>query len=413
MRSEKEDKFYVFGAGSFCTSVIGFCGAENIISIVDNNISKIGNHIKEIEVISYHRFIERYNGELIIISVQWQRDEIIHQLINDGIHNFLAFPTIQSGLFTARTIIDHWNLEEYNQIVTVGNPELSVIIGHLLQNCDVIQYENNTKEMIDTNYEIFLLSDNLNLVEQFDSFVDLWSEIHDEKQHIFDKLSIFKNMYSGRRCFLIGNGPSLSEIDLEKIYEENEISFGLNRIHIIYKNTNWRPDFYFLNDGKEYEYNKEYLGVGNQVNFIKDFIGIEDTKNSGKTFYYKGADENYYPGFPKFSSDITQECYGGRTTMYQMIQFACYMGFSEIYLLGVDFSFGEDGRDAHFSKDYGLGENGKREDYTVGVAFRKEVEHAYISARNYAEFNGIKIYNATRGGYLEVFERVNFDEIFE
>ncbi len=36
----------------------------------------------------------------------------------------------------------------------------------------------------------------------------------------------------------------------------------------------------------------------------------------------------------------------------------------------------------------------------------------YKSAGNYADIHGIKIYNATRGGKLEVFERVNFDSLF-
>jgi hypothetical protein len=36
---------------------------------------------------------------------------------------------------------------------------------------------------------------------------------------------------------------------------------------------------------------------------------------------------------------------------------------------------------------------------------------AYKTARKYAEHNAIKIYNSTRGGKLEVFERVNFDAI--
>ncbi len=34
-----------------------------------------------------------------------------------------------------------------------------------------------------------------------------------------------------------------------------------------------------------------------------------------------------------------------------------------------------------------------------------------MAAKNYADSHGIKILNATRGGKLEVFERVNFDEI--
>jgi hypothetical protein len=37
---------------------------------------------------------------------------------------------------------------------------------------------------------------------------------------------------------------------------------------------------------------------------------------------------------------------------------------------------------------------------------------AYSAAKKFADENGIKIYNATRGGKLEVFERVDFDSLF-
>ena len=36
----------------------------------------------------------------------------------------------------------------------------------------------------------------------------------------------------------------------------------------------------------------------------------------------------------------------------------------------------------------------------------------YKAAKKYAEENGIKIYNATRGGKLEIFERVEYDTLF-
>ena len=36
----------------------------------------------------------------------------------------------------------------------------------------------------------------------------------------------------------------------------------------------------------------------------------------------------------------------------------------------------------------------------------------YMCAKEYAERHEIKIYNATRGGKLEVFERVDFDSLF-
>ena len=36
-----------------------------------------------------------------------------------------------------------------------------------------------------------------------------------------------------------------------------------------------------------------------------------------------------------------------------------------------------------------------------------------MSAKKFYEGNGRKIYNATRGGKLEVFERVDFDDIIK
>ena len=36
----------------------------------------------------------------------------------------------------------------------------------------------------------------------------------------------------------------------------------------------------------------------------------------------------------------------------------------------------------------------------------------FLAAKRYADAHGIKIYNATRGGKLEVFPRVEFDSLF-
>ena len=44
--------------------------------------------------------------------------------------------------------------------------------------------------------------------------------------------------------------------------------------------------------------------------------------------------------------------------------------------------------------------------------YNPKTEMAYQAAEKYAEEHGIKIYNATRGGRLEVFERVDFDSLF-
>ena len=37
----------------------------------------------------------------------------------------------------------------------------------------------------------------------------------------------------------------------------------------------------------------------------------------------------------------------------------------------------------------------------------------FLAARRFGEKHGIEIYNATRGGHLEIFKRVDFDKIFK
>jgi hypothetical protein len=93
-----------------------------------------------------------------------------------------------------------------------------------------------------------------------------------------------------------------------------------------------------------------------------------------------------------------------------MLQIAAYMGFSEIYLIGVDCNYAQ-------PKMYS--------DNVTYVDFKTKWDQArlkkqgnqmlpqYEIARKYADAHGFKIYNATRGGQLEAFERVDFDTLFE
>ena len=50
--------------------------------------------------------------------------------------------------------------------------------------------------------------------------------------------------------------------------------------------------------------------------------------------------------------------------------------------------------------------------FTDNDVYRELFFNAYKIAKKYAETHGIKIYNATRGGEMEVFERVDFDSLF-
>ena len=135
---------------------------------------------------------------------------------------------------------------------------------------------------------------------------------------------------------------------------------------------------------------------------------------SENTYYY---DIDYSPWFydypynVKFSNELA--ClYSGGCVTYSMIQSAACIGYNEIYLIGVDFIYPsmvyhdgtvkENNVDGHF--------------YDDGKPFSAHYDRmisGFMCAKQYAESHNIKIYNATRGGALEVFERVALDELLE
>ena len=71
----------------------------------------------------------------------------------------------------------------------------------------------------------------------------------DEEQHAKrndERLLALKDIHRGKRGFIIGNGPSLTVADLEKL--KNEITFASNRIYLAFDETNWRPTYYNMCD---------------------------------------------------------------------------------------------------------------------------------------------------------------------
>jgi hypothetical protein len=105
----------------------------------------------------------------------------------------------------------------------------------------------------------------------------------------------------------------------------------------------------------------------------------------------------------------------GGTVTYICMQLAAYMGFSEIYLLGVDNTFA---RGVKLNGEIVLGSTHDHFDdnYKALSAFPAVIDavnSAYTTAREYGESHNIKIRNATRGGALEIFERVDFDSLFQ
>lgn len=242
-------------------------------------------------------------------------------------------------------------------------------------------------------------------------------EIHLKKYYLSNlpnEIKVYKNKHDGQRCFIIGNGPSLTAEDLNLL--KNEVTFAANRIYNIFDRTDWRPTYYVVQDTLLLNEIKE---KANKVEAKKRFFPINmkwlynyDFKDDDVAFYLNLI--GFYPDLPKFSTDISKQIYEGYTVTYGAIQLAVYMGFTEIYLLGVDFNYSvtinNEGKIMKHKgvKDYFSDDNNEN----LNLPDLEKSLLAFKAAEKFANENGLKIYNATRGGKLEVFERIELDVLF-
>ncbi|NWQ39166.1 DUF115 domain-containing protein [Bacillus sp. EB106-08-02-XG196] len=223
-----------------------------------------------------------------------------------------------------------------------------------------------------------------------------------------------KNKHKGNRCFIVGNGPSLTVEDLNLL--KNEITFAFNRIYYIFDDTDWRPTYYCSEDDKTIFKSKEEI---NKLKIENKFFPVNfpwDYKihfNNANYYIFKFGDRNVEP---RFSEDIVKGIYWGNTVAYTAIQMAVYMGIKEIYLLGVDHNFSKMINDNgeivsdETAKDY-FTENYNTDKEDLYIPNIEISTRAFKAAKKFTDNHNIKIFNATRGGKLEVFDRIDFDKI--
>ena len=226
-------------------------------------------------------------------------------------------------------------------------------------------------------------------------------------------LKQFKDIHKGETCFVIGNGPSMTIDDLDQIHKLEIKSFACNKIYLVFNQTKWRPYYYLASDSK----------IVKDVDF--ETIGLN--KNNmffPRRFKQKIGFGNFYEIFEHnwleqgcFSTDAYKGIYPCETVISDALHMAYYMGFSKVYIIGVDFNYNmqsvneetktfENGENNYFIKDYAA----------KGQVLNLPNQYANIlgfqAAREGFENNGREIYNATRGGKLEVFIRKDLDEVF-
>lgn len=232
------------------------------------------------------------------------------------------------------------------------------------------------------------------------------------------KLKKLKGKYDGQRCFIVGNGPSLTLTDLEAL--KGEHCFAFNRIYETFDKTSWRPEIYMVLDNdvmKTVAKNFDRIEAKYKLlNVMGKTIGV---KGDDKTIFfcsfgpYRVKEFNYNK--KKISKDVSKYISLNYSVTGAAIETAIYLGFKEIYFVGMDHNYSR-----YIDKD-GIGHcDDSVTDYSlmtkhdfVYFIYKDALESCFKCYRAYCEKHGIKIANATRGGKLEVFERIDIDSLIK
>lgn len=241
---------------------------------------------------------------------------------------------------------------------------------------------------------------------------------------VFDKNSYIKDRYKGKRGFAVGNGPSLTKDVLAKI--SKEYSFSTNYAYQMVGIEGWKPTGYVLNDSdvvcnlvknNPKVLTKEYA----------DFIFINALSMINHEEYYN---EEWYYFYTKrrrkslkysAESDLLNPILDLGTTMHIILQIMMYMGFNEIYLVGMDYRFpyweDEDGKVVKDEKcnvaHSVLQTEVKGGAYPGGGYAIYWMTRGFEAILKCAEEKNIKIYNVTPNSALTVFEHRDFDMLFK
>ena len=257
------------------------------------------------------------------------------------------------------------------------------------------------------------------ILKSFEAHVQNWQSKHFERTVYGKKLALLKDSHKGEKCFVIGNGPSLQVEDLDMIYQKKMPTFATNRVFKIFDKTEWRPTYYvsedilLMKDAQDIINDMPVKGRFIPIN-LKWFEGV-DIPNADYFYieYNKPMKETF-----GLSLDVPHNirCRGTVTTT--CLQLAIYMGFSEIYLIGVDHNFAkmfdkngnvviDNTIKNHFVDDYDKGI------YDQGFHVDNATEAYMDIERLSRKMKTFRVLNATRGGKLEVYERVDLDSILK
>lgn len=232
-----------------------------------------------------------------------------------------------------------------------------------------------------------------------------WRIHKDGHKHARDLLAPMRSKFHNCRCIVIGNGPSLNEMDLGIL--EDEYTFGLNRIYLLFEEWGFETTFLVSTNGFVlHQFADDLRNVGS----LKFFNWLHrDPFNADSRTVFLCARPSQ-----RINGNILKGYYSGAGTVTNLaLEIAYFLGFSEVILIGVDHTYKETGESGlpvisqgsdqnHFSPNY----------FGKGTVWQlpnfHAMEHGYRMIRELYKQDERIIVDGTVGGKLDIFPKVNF-----
>ncbi len=268
----------------------------------------------------------------------------------------------------------------------------------------------------------------------------LWSFLYPEEARILKYNKKYKNLHKGKRCFILGNGPSLKDQNLEALGKE--IVFSVNQFYrssdafSVKSNYHfWADDTFFINDKEEpckeiiecmtdiYKCNKEIVSFFPLKH--KGFVEKHEIDKEMEVSYFYSPllieeHMNAAVDFSRFSFNFG-------TVVQWCISMAIYMGFSEIYLLGCDntqiMTIMKSALKINDRDDYGYNYSIAEKKRMEEMVSNKSLEDFFATYLNclseyrllfeYCKKRGIKLVNCTSSTLIDSIPRDSFNNIIQ
>jgi hypothetical protein len=238
----------------------------------------------------------------------------------------------------------------------------------------------------------------------------------------------FREIHKGRRAFVIGNGPSLNRQNLSLL--KHELTFTCNSFFLHPILAEWQPTYHALMEATLFDGTVErglwFEQIRHKMPQTTFFVPAI-WKKAIEEKHLLADERTHYIGFSGHmnmrltSVDIAGPVPGGESTVLLSLLLALYMGCDPIYLLGMDHDWlTTRNMDTHFypldTQFYNgcrLGTDLSKIPYDSDALSIQRLWAGHRNLKAFGEARGVRIQNATDEGFLDVFERVTFDSLFE